>query len=225
MSKFPTPCFVCVEDADVRNELIRWAASIGYIALDIPKEEIYGRNVICDGQCVGAVQDPAAFHYNDPYIDCGTNVELFKALAAMNDENDREQWFMDTADDFCVCSSDHWEDEWCKENFQTYYCHWRKATAEEIIEHFKDCEREKIQDTQGIDAPRWRNPRIELPEEDACVLCRVEGCKHTEYLVLNWYRERWFFYIPYSPSNCFDSENDSWREFNGEVVAWRPIVK
>lgn len=33
------------------------------------------------------------------------------------------------------------------------------------------------------------------------------------------------FEADYEPSNCFDSENDSWREFNGEVVAWRPIVK
>ena len=30
----------------------------------------------------------------NPSYDCGENVELFKALAAMNDENDREQWFI-----------------------------------------------------------------------------------------------------------------------------------
>lgn len=28
------------------------------------------------------------------FIDCGENIELFKALAAINDENDREQWFV-----------------------------------------------------------------------------------------------------------------------------------
>lgn len=71
-------------------------------------------------------------------IDCGENIGMFKALAAMNDENDRDQWFTDTAGDFCLCLSDRWSTEWLKENFEKYYCYWRKATVEELIEHFKE---------------------------------------------------------------------------------------
>lgn len=84
---------------------------------------------------------------SEPFIDAGTSVELFRALAAMNDENDREQWFV------------------VKKNISDYYDidaiiykkgdmffnesgeplakkHIRKATAEEIIEYFK--KREKL---------------------------------------------------------------------------------
>ena len=66
-------------------------------------------------------------------IDCGENIELFKALAAMNDENDLEQWFVSNKGS-----------EWaiCKKTLNVYsgvLC--RKATAEEIVEYFKNKER------------------------------------------------------------------------------------
>lgn len=67
------------------------------------------------------------------YIDCGENTELFKALAAMNDENDREQWFVEEGRMF-KCTSD---------KINGYSYHWmttRKATAEEIVEYFKNKE-------------------------------------------------------------------------------------
>lgn len=70
---------------------------------------------------------------------------------------------------------------------------------------------------------RWHDPKEDMPEEDTVVLCKVNYCKYTQYLVLNWYNGRWWFYIPYSASNVFDSDNDAWREFNGEVVGWREI--
>ncbi|WP_302756889.1 hypothetical protein [Alistipes indistinctus] len=68
------------------------------------------------------------------YIDCGENTELFKALAAMNDENDREQWFVEEGRMF-KCTSD---------KINGYSYHWmttRKATAEEIVQYFKNKER------------------------------------------------------------------------------------
>ena len=77
--------------------------------------------------------------------DCGDNIELFKALVAMNDENDMQQLFIcDTyADIGCVM----WH--LCEnKKFKHYYVEWedgetdirsefRKATVEEIIKHFK----------------------------------------------------------------------------------------
>lgn len=78
-----------------------------------------------------------------PAIDCGENVELFKALAAMNDENDREQWFIAEEakawvnqglyapiGSFEKCLLEH------RVGIPA-----RKATVEEIIEHFKKREK------------------------------------------------------------------------------------
>ena len=67
------------------------------------------------------------------FIDCGANIELFKALAAMNNENDREQWFVEEGRIF-KCTSN---------KINNYSYHWmttRKATAEEIVEYFKNKE-------------------------------------------------------------------------------------
>ena len=78
-----------------------------------------------------------------PAIDCGENIELFKALAAMNDENDREQWFIAEEakawvnqglyapiGSFEKCLLEH------RVGIPA-----RKATVEEIIEHFKKREK------------------------------------------------------------------------------------
>ena len=88
--KFTTPCFVRVEDADERQKLLQWCMYLGYLCPEIPQEERLGGLVICDGVCVGIVHNSATFSIETVYEDCGTNIELFKALAAMNDENDRE---------------------------------------------------------------------------------------------------------------------------------------
>ncbi len=137
--KFITPCFVRVEDAERRNKLIEWAEGIGY---EIISRSGTAVSAFVEHGALGAYahdgNTEAVSMIQAGRYDCGTDIELFKALAAMNDENDREQWFTDTADDFCLCSSDRWSDEWQKENFEKYYCYWRKATAEEIIEHFKN---------------------------------------------------------------------------------------
>jgi hypothetical protein len=140
--KFTTPCFVRVEDAEKRDELLDWLQDIGYDLYQSARSLNYPIlccNMIDDepGNVYGEYAEELTGLCGIFAYDCGENIELFKALAAMNDENDREQWFTDTADDFCLCSSDRWSDEWQKENFEKYYCYWRKATAEEIIGHFK----------------------------------------------------------------------------------------
>lgn len=82
-------------------------------------------------------------------IDCGTNEELFLAIAALRDDTDENQWF--------ICDVNHWDrsdngeatvyaeiGEWifCKSNDDD--CardnHYHKATVEELIEHFKEKE-------------------------------------------------------------------------------------
>lgn len=61
------------------------------------------------------------------FIDCGTNEELFLAIAAMRDDSDRFQWFVDDCDDNIWQKS-----EWNNANFTKAH----KATVEELIKHF-----------------------------------------------------------------------------------------
>ena len=68
-------------------------------------------------------------------IDCGTNEDLFFAIAALRDDTDKYQWFVDYSTgvlggSWYMCDLDN-----IKDCFQsTKLCH--KATAEELIKHF-----------------------------------------------------------------------------------------
>ena len=136
---FTTPCFVRIENPEKRNNLREWAKNIGYNFVDVAGIE----SDYSDPQPYIEVF-PHSFRSTTPQgnsfyvasrkaIDCGENIELFKALAAMNDENDLEQWFVSNKGS-----------EWaiCKKTLNVYsgvLC--RKATAEEIVEYFKNKER------------------------------------------------------------------------------------
>jgi hypothetical protein len=140
---FTTPCFVRVENPEKRNNLREWAKNIGYNFVDVAGIE----SDYSDPQPYIEVF-PHSFRSTTPQgnsfyvasrkaIDCGENTELLKALAAMNDENDREQWF-----------TDGYHFELCPTNkadmvawHMMYRTKPRKATAEEIVEYFKNNEK------------------------------------------------------------------------------------
>lgn len=79
----------------------------------------------------------------DDSIDCGTNEELFLALAALRDDCDYMQWFICKEEylgnGLRVVPVGEWQLNVTKDKL-TYGLNklWRKATVEEIIEHFKD---------------------------------------------------------------------------------------
>jgi hypothetical protein len=123
---FTTPCFVRVENPEKRKELIEWLEWIGYTHFPFIHDSCLiatdsdGRIWLTDANRDGA-------------YDCQTDTDLFKALAAMNYENNREQWFVEEGKMF-KCTSD---------KISNYSYHWlttRKATAEEIVEYFKNKE-------------------------------------------------------------------------------------
>lgn len=72
------------------------------------------------------------------FIDCGTNEELFLAIAALRDDTDKNQWFTD-GNLWFKCG-----DEICDETIEYYLNRYNrkyhKATVEELIEHFKEKE-------------------------------------------------------------------------------------
>jgi hypothetical protein len=150
--KFTTPCFVRVEDAEKRKELTEWLKGIGYYVCScclfggcntlhccgIDRLKIaYEVHGICDydeetrysiDQFKAEIAESCY-----PSYDCGTNIALFKALAAMNDENDYMQLFINKSNRYrwVFCNAQRLFDAVAKE------CDWRKATAAEIVEHFK----------------------------------------------------------------------------------------
>ena len=71
-------------------------------------------------------------------VDCGTNEELFLAIAALRDDTDKNQWFTD-GDLWFKCG-----DGVCNETIEYYFNKYgrkiHKATVEELIEHFKEKE-------------------------------------------------------------------------------------
>ncbi|WP_440179758.1 hypothetical protein [Alistipes putredinis] len=152
--KFTTPCFVRVEDAEKRKELTEWLKGIGYYVC--PCCLFDGWNTLhCNRierlktsyEVHGIPDYDRDTGYNigwfkvdntnedNPSYDCGENVELFKALAAMNDENDNEQYFVTelAGSSYCVHKNRNTNLE--------YSLTCRKATVEEIVEYFKNNEK------------------------------------------------------------------------------------
>ena len=158
---FTIPCFVRVEDTVKRKNLMEWLTTIGYTIGNLSWAE-YGLFIRCYESEGGFAVAIASLSIGAG-IDCGENIEMFKALAAMNSDNDWEQWFV--AD--CIMKFDvlkgHvktesgrriiYPGEWFKvlvPHIGNVRAKWmslyrpkflfHKATKDEIIEHFKKSE-------------------------------------------------------------------------------------
>ena len=86
-------------------------------------------------------------------IDCGTNEDLFLAIAALRDDSDYMQWFVskgwkegfgNVEDKWVLCDQDTLEYFGAVNNSPNTYNRkkypefgWHKATVKELIEHFK----------------------------------------------------------------------------------------
>ena len=68
-------------------------------------------------------------------VNCGTNEELFLAIAALRDDTDKDQVFMHQDGNFYKCECDSKIDMWG--DFEESESYPRKATVSELIEHFK----------------------------------------------------------------------------------------
>lgn len=138
---FTTPCFVRVEDAAEREKLIEWLEGIGYIFNDcfIGARECavskYLKNfyvIAGDPHISKMCQASDAKPKDGNYFDAGISIELFKALAAMNNKNDTEQWFTNGRGMFIKCP-----DYVVTKAVIPSYADFRKATVEEIVEYFE----------------------------------------------------------------------------------------
>lgn len=82
-------------------------------------------------------------------INCDTNEELFKSIAAISNDSDYMQWFTYN-NQWHLCERDSWvemfsvlsmgkrfSNEIERDNWITYLTFFHKATVEELIKHFK----------------------------------------------------------------------------------------
>ena len=146
---FIQPCFIRKNTPELRKKL----EDLGYLS---PSKMWYDENfAICvfwrdnNGEyLIYEIDDDfeRIIAPNYPFIDCGTNEELFLALAALRDDTNENQWF--------IAQRTMWDEnyngeitvyyeegEWLLWDYYSFMedmpSDFRKATVEEIIEYFK----------------------------------------------------------------------------------------
>ena len=141
---FIQPCFIRKNSPELRKKLEElgyepnayesfWEDDNRYIITTIGSQG-YGYYTLCIKNC--------CLLENELFIDCGTNEELFLALAALRDDTDINQWFIMDCDVYLHINKGDWfistdrnKGKHIGTQIDPMYCH--KATVEEIIEHFK----------------------------------------------------------------------------------------
>lgn len=69
-------------------------------------------------------------------IDCGTNEELFLAIAALRNDTDKNQWLTD-GDKWILCPEIKFSTYWVYNDIDVNIDTVHKATVDELIEYFK----------------------------------------------------------------------------------------
>ena len=169
---FTTPCFIRKNTLELRKKL----EELGYKKYGNPFQITDDSKLITtiDGEYV-----PYNVPLDDSFIDCGTNEELFLAIAALRDDTYENQWFI--ADSLLSVSyddtvgNDHyfiepkgsmffWDINWM--NATIISGNYHKATVEELIEHFKGKGESMSNDFLG-DMDRIGMDAYKQGEEDA----------------------------------------------------------
>lgn len=139
---FTQPCFIRKNTPELRKKL----QELGQRAntLDDFKGEWLAANY---GMYISVQDGFQHLHPND--IDCGTNEDLFLAIASLRDDTDKGQWFIyDSMDavierfrvyEWLICNEDKIEDIFF---YDSLYLNTHKATVQELIEHFSKKEEE-----------------------------------------------------------------------------------
>lgn len=162
---FLTPAFVRVNNPEKRKEVTEWLQGIGYYVCPcclfdgwntLHCNRIERLKTSCEVHGIPDYDKGTGYNIgwfkadnadkDNPSYDCGTNIELFRALAAMNNENDQEQWYSYT--EYPTNESkngvrrlifnEHTRFDSFVDVPSGYY---RKATVEEIVEYFKNNEK------------------------------------------------------------------------------------
>ena len=136
---FTTPCFIRKNTPELWKKL----EELGYKNRNLYFYDCIG--VVYDGfDCISQWMFGSIWDFAD-CIDCGTNEELFLAIAALRDDTDDSQWFVYPPENiWFICDDDdiNYARENIKDSVQAAWFHCsHKATVEELIEHFKGKEK------------------------------------------------------------------------------------
>ena len=144
---FTTPCFIRKNTQELRRGLEELGYEIlnsGNTTLDAHnydgngshKSIEEGRAIITSyGNLYGVIYDIDTVTKKGR-IDCGTNEELFLAIAALRDDTDKYQWFTD-GDKWILCPAIKFSSYWVYNDIDVNIDTVHKATVDELIEHFK----------------------------------------------------------------------------------------
>ena len=150
---FIQPCFIRKNTPEIRKKLEELGYKPSYPIFQYP--EVFKHIAACNffGSKYYGVSDDEVSHHgeikdaikNRGMIDCGTNEELFFALAALRDDTNENQWFIaqDTMWDENYngeITVYYEEGEWLLWDYYSFMedmpSSFKKATAEEIIAYF-----------------------------------------------------------------------------------------
>lgn len=133
---FTTPCFVLKNTFQLRKKLEEFGYRIGN------KCCIDNNFLATDNNEMFGIEEPYTPEECNGYIHCGTNEELFLAIAALRDDTDENQWFIMDVEIYVDIPKGTWFQSTDRNGgrhvgtqIEALYCH--KATVEELIEHFK----------------------------------------------------------------------------------------
>lgn len=143
---FTTPCFIRKNNSELRNKLKELGYYCNpYLGWNNLYTSIFGVRSVYSMR-----DDINVLSKEIDIIDCGTNEELFLAIAALRDDSNYMQWFITDSplsvsyDD--SIGNDHyftepkgsmffWDENWNHATIISGSYH--KATVEELINHFK----------------------------------------------------------------------------------------
>ena len=144
---FTTPCFIRKNTPELRKKL----EELGYEILNSGNTTLDEHNYDGKGSHKSIEEGKAIItSYGNLYgviynvdtvtkkgrIDCGTNEELFLAIAALRDDTDKYQWFTD-GDKWILCPKTKFSTYWVYYHIDVNIDTVHKATVDELIEHFK----------------------------------------------------------------------------------------
>jgi hypothetical protein len=143
---FIQPCFIRKNTSDLRKELEELGYEPSHQMTLYP--EVYKNIAVCNffGNRYYGVSDDESTRPGDitdaiknrGMIDCGTNEDLFLALAALRDDSDINQYFFCDKVSFTLGKT-YYPDDYLYYQYDEFFDkqNWHKATVEELIEHFK----------------------------------------------------------------------------------------
>ena len=128
---FTQKCFIKKNSKDLRDKIYKLGGRNGTWLNDA--SDILLANETFFRCCDSDLWDDSQLE-DMGYIDCGTNEELFLAIAALRDDTDKDQVFMHQDGNFYKCECDSKIDMWG--DFEEPESYPRKATVSELIELF-----------------------------------------------------------------------------------------